>query len=304
MKLVDNIKAFIDKLPHVRNVVNENKSIHKSLFVPIGHFYSPIVNVEDVETRENEIWKNAATDKVAGIDLNVEMQLHLLKQSSDIYFEIPFGTNKSPAHRYYFKNDFYAYTDGIILYSFLRIFNPKKVIEVGSGFSSAVLLDTNELFLNKELELTFIEPYPDRLKSLISSSDESTVTILESPIQLVDLKIFESLEKNDILFIDSTHVVKTDSDLVFIFFEILPKLQKGVIIHFHDIFYPFEYPKTWIMEGRSWNECYFLRTFLMYNKDFEILFFADFIHRFHKDAFQGMPLAYENTGGNFWLRKI
>ena len=98
-------------------------------------------------------------------------------------------------------------------------------------------------------------------------------------------------------------MVKTGSDVNYILFEILPRLNKGVFIHFHDIHFPFEYPKDWVLNGFGWNETYFLRTFMMYNSQFEIVFFADFLHKKYKEAFEDMPLTYKSTGSNFWIRK-
>jgi hypothetical protein len=130
------------------------------------------------------------------------------------------------------------------------------------------------------------------------------VRIVPEPIQNVDLAMFEELAANDILFVDSTHVSKTGSDVNRIFFEILPALASGVYIHFHDIFYPFEYPMDWVYEGRAWNEAYMLRTFLQYNQAFEIVCFNTFLERFFRDFFvEHMPLCLKNTGGSIWLRK-
>ncbi len=97
---------------------------------------------------------------------------------------------------------------------------------------------------------------------------------------------------------------KTGSDVNYILFDILPILNKGVFIHFHDIFYPFEYPKKWVYEGRNWNEDYILKAFLMYNSEFKIRLFSHYLHELHKDTFKDMPLCYKNTGGNIWLEKI
>ena len=115
--------------------------------------------------------------------------------------------------------------------------------------------------------------------------------------------LFDELAENDILFIDSTHVSKTGSDVNYILFEILPRLKPGVFIHFHDVFYPFEYPREWVFGGFNWNENYLLHAFLMYNETFEIKIFADYLHVHHKEIFKEMPLCYKNTGGNLWLQK-
>ena len=113
---------------------------------------------------------------------------------------------------------------------------------------------------------------------------------------------------NDILFVDSTHVLKTGSDVHYEIFHILPNLKAGVIVHFHDIQYPFEYPDSWIFnENFSWNEVYALRAFLMYNSNFEILFFNNFFGRFGHDmilkSFASLAAFPESFGGSIWLRK-
>jgi hypothetical protein len=123
-------------------------------------------------------------------------------------------------------------------------------------------------------------------------------------IQDVSLKEFDALEENDILFIDSTHISKINSDVNFILFEILPRLKPGVYIHFHDIFFPFEYPITWAYEGRAWNEAYLLRAFLQYNSEFRVVAMNSFLHKFHLEHLAiKMPLCTMNPGGSIWLRK-
>jgi predicted O-methyltransferase YrrM len=292
------------KLPYVGRLFQEHLDFKRNSCFPPGHYYSPIISIDDIRMRENEIWAKSKIDGVIGIDLNTQTQIDLLKNSlSAFYHEMPFSFGKQAKIRYYFDNGFYTYTDGIILYSMIRHFKPKRIIEIGSGFSSAVMLDTNELFFNNQIKLSFIEPYPERLLSLINENDVKTNTIIESDVQSINLQQFEELDAGDILFIDSTHVVKTASDVNYILFEILPKLKSGVLIHFHDVFYPFEYPKEWVFVGRNWNEAYFLKAFLMYNDDFEIKFFADYMHEHHKESFSDMPLTYRDHGSNFWLEK-
>lgn len=158
-------------------------------------------------------------------------------------------------------------------------------------------------FFNNEMSLIFVEPYPKRLNSLLKTADKKQTNIVELFVQNVDLELFRTLKKGDVLFVDSSHVVKTGSDLHHILFNILPILNSGVYIHFHDVFYPFEYPKKWVFNGFNWNEDYFLRAFLMYNKDFEVVLFSDYLHKFHKNVFESMPLTYNNTGGNLWIKK-
>jgi hypothetical protein len=185
-----------------------------------------------------------------------------------------------------------------------RYLLPRRIIEIGSGFSSCVILDTNELFFGSSIKTTFIDPYPRRLMSLIKENDRSRIEIIPHRLQDVRLSIFEELQANDILFIDSTHVSKIDSDVNRIFFEILPLLSSGVYIHFHDIFFPFEYPKEWIYEGRAWNEAYVLRAFLQYNTQFRVVLMNTFMEYFHETFFrEKMPLCLKNPGGSIWIRK-
>jgi predicted O-methyltransferase YrrM len=294
----------LNKIPYVRRLQEENLNFKNNSLFPAGHFYSTIISVEEVKKRQNEIWRKANVDGIHGIDLNTQDQIDLVKDLSKFYEELPFTATKQAHLRYYFENEYYSYTDGIVLYSMIRHFKPKRIIEVGSGYSSAIMLDTNELFFNNEINLTFIEPYPERLYSLLKESDKKSSEIIVSDLQLVPLEHFEKLNSGDILFIDSTHVVKTGSDVNYILFEILPKLNKGVLIHFHDVFYPFEYPKDWVFKGFNWNEDYFLKAFLMYNNKFKVKLFSEYLHMHHKEVFQKMPITYKNTGGNLWLEKI
>jgi predicted O-methyltransferase YrrM len=269
-------------------------------FFPPGHYYSAIPSLED---RETFLARQSLKQEIRGINLNAEKQFDLLKQFKDYYDESPFQDTKSDNLRYNYINPSYSYTDALTLYSMLRKFKPRRIIEIGSGFSSCVMLDTDELFLDDAVNFTFIEPYPELLYSLIKESDRRH-TILPIKLQDVDKELFRSLDANDILFVDSTHVSKLGSDVNRIFFEILPTLKQGVLIHFHDIFWPFEYPSDWVRKGFAWNEAYILRSFLEFNESFEILFFASFLHTYHHTWFQeNMPLYLKNSGGNIWIRR-
>ena len=269
-------------------------------FFPPGHYYSAIPSVED---REAFLTQSLPSQEILGIYLNAENQFELLRKFKGYYSECPFQDTKSSNLRYFYINPSYSYTDALTLYSMLREFKPRRIIEIGSGYSSSVMLDTAEFFLDNSIDFTFIEPYPELLYSLIKESDKKH-TFIPARLQDVDRDIFRSLDINDILFVDSTHVSKLGSDVNRIIFEILPILQKGVLIHFHDIFWPFEYPSDWVKKGYAWNEAYILRAFLEFNESFEVLFFASFLHKYHHNWFEeNMPLYLKNTGGNFWMRR-
>jgi hypothetical protein len=239
-----------------------------------------------------------------GLDLHETEQLKLLNDFIAYYKEMPFQSEKLEGFRYYFENPAYSYSDAILLHCMIRFLKPKRLIEVGSGYSSCMTLDTNELFFSGSIATTFIEPYPELFMSLIKDTDRNKISIIPSRLQDVDLSVFETLQANDILFIDSTHVSKINSDVNYIFFEILPRLSSGVHVHFHDIFFPFEYPKEWVYEGRAWNEAYLLRAFLQYNSAFRVMLMNTFMVHFHEPFFQqNMPLCLKNAGGSIWIRK-
>ncbi len=274
------------------------------MWVPPGHFYSPITSRKEIKRRSGLIW-GKDVKKESGLNINDKAQISLLHKLAEFYKDLPFEAEKKAGLRYYYENNAYSYTDAIFLYSMIRHLRPKRIIEVGSGSSSTVILDTNELFHQNSIECTFIEPFPERLLSLITEKDRKEINLISADLQDVGLQVFSDLTAGDILFIDSTHVSKTGSDVNYIFFEILPSLKSGVYIHFHDIFYPFEYPKPWVLEGRSWNEAYMLRAFLQYNKEFRIALFSDYVHTFHRQWLRdNMPLCMKNSGGNIWIQKV
>ncbi len=293
----------MNHLPYIRVLYNENLTYKKNACFRPGHFYSPIVSVEDIKRREDSIWAAKDKESIEGIDLNAEQQIALVQNFKSYYKDLPFEDKKKDDVRYNYENPHYSYTDAIFLFSMLRHHKPKRIIEVGSGYSSAVMLDTNELFLDNRMKLTFIEPYPKRLKSLLKEKDKTQVTIVEERVQHVPKDKFLELEAGDVLFIDSSHIVKTGSDVNYLLLEILPIIKKGVFVHIHDIFYPFEYPKEWVYSGRNWNEDYLVRAFLMYNNAFEVVLFSHYLHLYHSAIFKEMPLCYKNPGGNLWLRK-
>ncbi|WP_202951146.1 class I SAM-dependent methyltransferase [Synechococcus sp. PCC 7336] len=270
-------------------------------FVPPGHFYSCIPSKENIDRIRSIEWHPEA---LPGIEIDSDAQFELLKQFQAYYKDIPFTPQKQTQLRYFYENPAYSYTDAIFLHCWLRHLKPKRVIEIGSGYSSCVTLDTSEKFFDSAIDCTFIEPYADLLKSLIKPEDCDRIHIIETALQDVDLSIFNALEANDILFIDSTHVSKVGSDVNQLIFEILPRLNPGVLIHMHDIFYPFEYPLSWLEEGRAWNEQYILRAFLQFNNHFRIRLLSTYVIRQFQNWFgEHMSDCLKNPGGSIWIEK-
>lgn len=190
----------------------------------------------------------------------------------------------------------------------MRYLEPKNIVEIGSGYSSALMHDVNERFFVDRgggVNITHIEPYPDRLKSLLKPQDFSTLNLYEKRLQEVPLDVFDVLGQNDILFVDSSHVSKINSDVNKIVFEILPRLRSGVYVHFHDIGYPFENPIPWLREKRGWNEVYLVRSFLAYNTAFEIVFFNNYLGQlYNEEVAKNLPMAKHYAGISLWIRKV
>lgn len=271
--------------------------------VPHGHYYSPYPDLHKIDNRKEIIFDR--NRPILDIDLNEGGQLELLNALFDMSRNLDIPVEPTDGYRYYSNNNWYAELDGLVLHFMIRNLKPKRILEVGSGFSSAMTLDTNERFFNNAIKCTFIEPHPeDRLNGLLRKDDNSRVIV--DNLESVDISIFDTLDTGDFLMIDSSHVSKCDSDVNHIFFEILPRLSAGVHIHFHDIFYPFEYPIDWVYEMLSWTECYMLRAFLMNNNDYRINFF------WHMMLVKHGPLIRENLkgylrnegGSNIWLQKM
>lgn len=305
------IKNAVKKLPILNEIVSERDRLYLELevlkrdmrFVPPGHFYSPIPSLEEIQKDESKLFGQVPPD-MPGLELHEKDQLALLHDLVTYYKDLPFHAKKREGLRYFFDNPAYSYSDGILSHCMIRFLKPKRIIEAGCGFSSCMTLDTNEIFFGGSISTTFIEPYPELFFSLIEKSDKDKVKTIPSRLQDVDVNEFMALQANDILFIDSTHVSKINSDVNYIFFDILPRLSSGVYIHFHDVFFPFEYPKDWVYEGRAWNEAYLLRAFLQYNSAFRIALMNTYMEHFHECFFrEKMPLCLKDKGGSIWIRK-
>jgi hypothetical protein len=270
---------------------------------PAGHYYSPIPSRDDVLIHLSS--KSKIENKLPEIDFKKNEQSRRLKVFESFYGDMPFREEKSANLRYYFSQIYFCYADAIFLYAFLRHTCPNRIIEVGSGFSSTVILDTVDRFFSSPPKITFVEPHADRLKNLIRPSDMVEHQILEMKVQDAPKSLFNSLQAGDLLFIDSSHVVKCGSDVQFLMFDVLPRLPKGTFVHFHDIFYPFEYPQEWLLSGRYWNEIYLLRAFLAYSSDWEIYFFNSYVAEVFKGVLsEKMPLCLKNPGGSIYIRRV
>jgi hypothetical protein len=275
------------------------------LYNPPGHYYSPVTDPEVVGKHLAKVARHQQRRTLPGIRISLADMQAVWNDLLPYLTTNPFSADARPGYRFRFENPSYSYGDASILHAMIRHYRPRRVVEVGSGWSSACTLDTVEQFLGGGCRVTCIDPYPELLLSLIGDRSEG-VTILRHPVQDTPLELFEELDEGDILFIDSTHILATGSDVCFELFEILPRLAQGVLVHFHDVFWPFEYPHEWaVIENRSWNELYGLRAFLTDNPRWRVVFFNNYFAchagRLIESTF---PIFLTNSGGAFWLVRV
>jgi predicted O-methyltransferase YrrM len=300
--LIKTLQAF----PYVKALENRIHNFEKYTCFEPGHYYSALADpAEYIEQQKLVI--NSDKYEPLEIDFNTESQLSLLHSFEDYYKDFPFDKPITKNLRYKLDNVFFTYSDALSMYSMIRHFKPKKIIEIGSGFSSALILDTNQLFFEGKIDLTFIDPNPERFRANIKEKEYAT--IITEKIQHVDQSIFKELDKGDFLLIDTSHVSKSGSDVNHIYFNIIPLLRKGVKIHVHDIFFPFEYPENWIVEERrSWNEVYLVRSLLAYSTAFKIIWFNTYMENKFKEIFEKKtPLFLKRNStvcGGIWIEKV
>lgn len=265
-------------------------------------FYSSIPDPVDLLKREDRVW--ALRESLSGVDAQVPAQLALLERLRPHLATLHYPVDAPPEPgRYYYMNGMFPMLDAEFLYGALCLFRPKRIVELGSGFSSLVMADANVDVFGGALDITCIEPYP---RDFLRAGVEGITRLLSSRVEETDLAVFAQLEAGDLLFIDSSHVSKAGSDVNHLFFEVLPRLKSGVYVHLHDIFLPDEYPKPWVIdEERSWTEQYLLHAFLMFNTDWRVVWMAHYMLSRHREAvcsvFPRCPGL--GAGGSFWMQR-
>jgi predicted O-methyltransferase YrrM len=283
--------------------------LDNDFFVPHGHFYSPIVDVDDLRARTSELWPSPP-DPGIGVDYRDAAHRDFLNGQfaalvGDYDYPDTDPTPDKPNDTTFFTfNGQFEWMDARVLFVMLRAIAPKRIIEVGSGFSTLLMADVNRRYLNSRTSITCIEPFP---RPFLANAERGLGTLVQQKVQDVPLAMFETLEAGDILFVDSSHVSKTGSDVNYIVFEVLPRLRPGVIVHFHDIFLPAEYPQEWVLnEKRSWNEQYVIHALLMYSSAFRVRFGNAYAFFFHRDLIAqaiGVPDHLVWGGASLWLER-
>jgi predicted O-methyltransferase YrrM len=277
-------------------------------FAP-GHFYSPIVDPASLAGQRERHWP-ATPGIMRGIDFNDASHRRVLTEAFPRFI----GEYDYPEHLdeasgpigFYTQNPQFSWLDSRSLFVLLRAWRPQRVIEVGSGYSSLLIADVNRRFLAGDIDVTCIDPYP---REFLRGGIEGIARLIEQPVQRVALDEFRALQAGDVLFIDSSHVAKTGSDVNHLLFDVVPALAPGVHVHVHDIFLPFEYPPDWVLvQNRSWNEQYVLRALLMYaGATLRVDFGSAYaFHRFRDLVIAALahPKGHGFAGGSLWFTKL
>lgn len=253
-----------------RNTFKRNWEILKKLeVVPItNHYYEPLIS-------KRQLSAPCGIRDLKEINFNIKEQLEVLKgfDYADELKKFQWKKRRGGGeerHEYFYNNKSYGAGDSEYLYSVIRKFKPKRIIEIGSGFSTLMSLQAIEKNKKEDglydCEMICIEPYEQTWLT------EKKVTVIRKRVEEVELSLFCQLESQDILFIDSSHVIRPQGDVLFEYQKILPVLKEGVFVHIHNILTPRDYPEQWIFdEVRLWNEQYLLEAFLMYNNQFKII---------------------------------
>jgi hypothetical protein len=280
---------------------------HGFLPVPV-HFYQPIPDIAELERRK--VWEK--TSAMKGIRFEPQEGIEFIKQLAQKYAgecNWPNTPSNNPME-FHLHNGCFSYGCAAPLHCIIREHKPRQIVEIGSGNSSKVIAAAikRNAIENHETNYTIIDPY----SVLDQNNFPKNTNIIRKPVELADLDFFKSLEENDILFIDSSHVCKIGSDVNFEILEILPRLKKGVLVHFHDIPMPFEYSKVYATNPGFrvfWTESYLLQAFLIGNNDFRIILPMLYLETHYledlKNAFpHSTKTDFGWISGSFWIKRI
>jgi hypothetical protein len=257
------------------------------------HFYNPIPDTRELK---EELW--TGTSEMVGVEMNEAGQLALLNEFAG-RFKAEYD-NVPPMN-------IRSMPDWEVLYCMIRKFRPRRVIEIGSGISTRVTaraLEKNREETGTAAVFTAVDPVPrvevpERLAGLTE--------LRRGAVQDVPLSEFQALGENDILFIDSSHVLRIGGDVQYEFLEVIPRLRPGVLVHVHDIYLPFEYRREWVMERSIfWTEAYLLQAFLAFNSAFETVLSTSYLHHRHPEAMSRAFSLYDPSArppGSFWMRR-
>jgi len=289
----------------IRKTGVERTPLSRQIFYGVGvfpirdHYYEPLFNSKYI--------KKDRKRTLPGIDLNVDEQIRLLAQFSYGAELNAIPIEKPDNLRYYYKNPSYFEGDGEYLYSIIRLKKPKRIVEIGSGFSTLMMMEAIRANKtqdpNYDCEVTCIEPYE------MPWLEQLGVNVIRKQAQDISLDEFTKLGAGDILFIDSSHMIRPDGDVLFEYLELLPNLRPGVLIHIHDIYTPNDYPFSNYEKFIVFiNEQYLVEAFLSMNGSFKIIGTVSYLRRnYFKELSAAFPLIArfnDREPRSMWIEKI
>jgi SAM-dependent methyltransferase len=251
---------------------------------PPGHFYSSVPDLRKLaaEPTRSRVWPDVP-HRAHGIDWRDGAQLELCMKF--LVEQVPLKLAGKPTddpNEYFGANYQFSPVDAWVLQAILRQLRPARMIEVGSGFSSLLTAQVNREFLGGQMRFTCIEPYP---RDFLLRGVPGISNLRVEEVQDTPLELFEELGDGDVLFVDTSHTVKTGGEVHWIFSQIIPRLNPGVALHIHDVYLPGDYPKQWVLdEARNWNENYLVESFLMFNSAFKVLLSVQWMIQNDPDA--------------------
>jgi hypothetical protein len=260
-------------------------------------YYSPI---PDLSTLPANVWSEP--DPLRGIELDLDAQVERLQNRLSA-FMLEFALEPAGSHAYQQLNASYPLPDARLLYAIVRDLKPASIVELGSGQTSRVIAQACVVNDAEGAPSRFqaFDPYP----IAVDESLPGLGALRRISAQDVPEEVFGDLKAGDLLFVDTTHTVKIGSDVNRIILRILPILAPGVIVHFHDICLPYEYPR-YLLEDYAlyWAEQYLLQAFLAMNPGFEVLYATDALCRDRRAEMEGAGLAGPGeSGSSFWIRR-
>lgn len=273
---------------------------------PLDHYYSPVPDNRALarEPARSRVWPPLPRP-TPGIDWRGEEQVAFLRDrlGAQEPIELPSQPTGDP-HDYHAGNDMFSRLDAWMLQGVLRHFRPRRMVEVGCGWSSLLTARVIREYLGGELHFTCVEPYPPEF---LTDGVDGISELVVAPVQEAPLEKFLSLGEGDVLFIDSSHTVKTGGDVPYLFEEVLPRLSPGVVIHVHDIALPRDYPQEWVFAGRAWNEQYLVHAFLAFNSAFRIVLGVSWLSVNRPEVLAAVlpdyPGGYGDGGASLWIQR-
>lgn len=263
---------------------------------------SPLPDLAEMREREAELFVKSPVE-LPGIELWLEEQATLLREMKKYAAELPFPEQRTSGKRFSLDAPEYGFGDAFVLYGLMRKLRPRKVVVVGGPVLASAVLDANEASFGRSITVTLVGREPDALRALLKKEEEK-VKVFPDRFAALPQELLPGLTAGDLLVVDSSHVVKTGNDVTSLVLKTFPRLRSGVHVHVNGVFWPFDYPASWVLEGRAFNEAYLVRAFLTFSSAFETVFFASFLEQHHRALLEKeVPRWTRSRGGGLWFKR-